>query len=148
MQGFHPQKWADFTTTVNGPEVQIFRKACIDNEVTDESFLKRFLCVPSLQIADRSSCRLCRPSCCQCLSPLMLPLMLVLLTSKPDLGTGMGHLQSDRHKASRCGQESVEHARHDLGHWLGRSGAWPQLPTTQGKSLLAAACSESGSHLT
>mmetsp|Transcript_3853 Transcript_3853/g.11147 ORF Transcript_3853/g.11147 Transcript_3853/m.11147 type:complete len:378 (+) Transcript_3853:200-1333(+) len=32
-QGFHPQKWADFTTTVDGPEVQIFKKACIDNKV-------------------------------------------------------------------------------------------------------------------
>jgi len=27
-QGFHPTKWNDFTTTLDGPEVQIFKKAC------------------------------------------------------------------------------------------------------------------------
>eukprot|EP00850_Spirogloea_muscicola_P019247 SM000187S03864 [mRNA] locus=s187:25698:28100:+ [translate_table: standard] len=32
-QGFHPTKWRDFTTTLDGPEVAIFSKACIENEV-------------------------------------------------------------------------------------------------------------------
>lgn len=27
-QGFHPTKWRDFTTTVDGPEVAIFKEAC------------------------------------------------------------------------------------------------------------------------
>jgi hypothetical protein len=30
-QGFHPTKWADFTTTVDGPEMDIFKQACKDN---------------------------------------------------------------------------------------------------------------------
>ena len=29
-QGFHPTKWADFTTTVDGPETAIFKQACKD----------------------------------------------------------------------------------------------------------------------
>ncbi|KAF5836623.1 carbon-nitrogen hydrolase [Dunaliella salina] len=32
-QGFHPTKWRDLTTTLDGPEVQVFREACIRNQV-------------------------------------------------------------------------------------------------------------------
>jgi amidase len=32
-QGFHPLKWADLTTTLDGPEVKIFSQSCIDNGV-------------------------------------------------------------------------------------------------------------------
>jgi amidase len=32
-QGFHPTKWQDLTTTVDGPEVEIFKKACVENKV-------------------------------------------------------------------------------------------------------------------
>lgn len=31
--GFHPTKWNEFTTTLDGPEVAIFKQACIDNAV-------------------------------------------------------------------------------------------------------------------
>lgn len=31
--GFHPTKWNDFTTTLDGPEVAIFKEACIENGV-------------------------------------------------------------------------------------------------------------------
>ena len=36
-QGFHPTKWKDLTTTADGPEMEIFSKACVDNKVW-ESF--------------------------------------------------------------------------------------------------------------
>jgi predicted amidohydrolase len=32
-QGFHPDKWSDLTTTLDGEEVEIFKKACVDNQV-------------------------------------------------------------------------------------------------------------------
>lgn len=32
-QGFHPDKWQDLTTTLDGPEVAIFKEACKKNEV-------------------------------------------------------------------------------------------------------------------
>jgi hypothetical protein len=32
-QGFHPTKWRDFTTTLDGPEVAIFKEACKRNKV-------------------------------------------------------------------------------------------------------------------
>lgn len=32
-QGFHPTKWADLTTTLDGQEVDIFKKACSENGV-------------------------------------------------------------------------------------------------------------------
>jgi amidase len=32
-QGFHPTKWAELTTTLDGPEVAIFREACIKHQV-------------------------------------------------------------------------------------------------------------------
>lgn len=32
-QGFHPNKWMDFTTTLDGPEVAIFSAACKENKV-------------------------------------------------------------------------------------------------------------------
>ncbi|MSO70237.1 MAG: aliphatic amidase [Alphaproteobacteria bacterium] len=32
-QGFHPQKWADLTTTIGGNETQIFAEACKKNKV-------------------------------------------------------------------------------------------------------------------
>jgi hypothetical protein len=32
-QGFHPTKWRDFTTTLDGPEVTIFKEACKRNKV-------------------------------------------------------------------------------------------------------------------
>ncbi|PSC71181.1 acylamide amidohydrolase [Micractinium conductrix] len=32
-QGFHPHKWGELTTTLDGPEVQIFKQACKDNGV-------------------------------------------------------------------------------------------------------------------
>lgn len=31
LQGFHPTKWGELTTTLDGPEVQIFKQACVDN---------------------------------------------------------------------------------------------------------------------
>lgn len=31
LQGFHPTKWGDLTTTLDGPEVQVFKQACVDN---------------------------------------------------------------------------------------------------------------------
>ena len=33
MQGFHPDKWAEFTTTLSGPEVAVFKKACKEHKV-------------------------------------------------------------------------------------------------------------------
>lgn len=32
-QGFHPTKWDEFTTTLDGPEVEIFAQACVRNGV-------------------------------------------------------------------------------------------------------------------
>eukprot|EP00878_Enallax_costatus_P040629 GHUV01046955.1.p1 GENE.GHUV01046955.1~~GHUV01046955.1.p1 ORF type:complete len:229 (+),score=58.36 GHUV01046955.1:239-925(+) len=32
-QGFHPEKWQDLTTTLDGPEVAIFKDACVRNKV-------------------------------------------------------------------------------------------------------------------
>jgi hypothetical protein len=32
-QGFHPEKWQDLTTTLDGPEVKIFQEACKKNKV-------------------------------------------------------------------------------------------------------------------
>eukprot|EP00898_Chlorokybus_atmophyticus_P007226 jgi/Chlat1/7504/Chrsp61S07020 len=32
-KGFHPFKWADFTTTLDGQEMRIFSQACADNKV-------------------------------------------------------------------------------------------------------------------
>eukprot|EP00983_Pelagomonas_calceolata_P117793 1160445-Pelagomonas_calceolata.AAC.12 len=33
LQGFHPTKWRDLTTTLDGPEVQVFKEACKRNKV-------------------------------------------------------------------------------------------------------------------
>lgn len=33
-QGFHPEKWQDLTTTLDGPEVKIFKEACKKNKVS------------------------------------------------------------------------------------------------------------------
>jgi amidase len=35
-QGFHPEKWQDLTTTLEGPEVKIFQEACKKNKVGDQ----------------------------------------------------------------------------------------------------------------
>jgi amidase len=32
-QGFHPTKWHDLTTTVDGPEVEVFAQACVENNL-------------------------------------------------------------------------------------------------------------------
>src|SRR6266487_4442421 len=32
-QGFHPTKWMDLTTTADGPEVEVFKRACVENKV-------------------------------------------------------------------------------------------------------------------
>lgn len=32
-QGFHPEKWQDLTTTLDGPEVKVFKEACKKNKV-------------------------------------------------------------------------------------------------------------------
>jgi hypothetical protein len=32
-QGFHPDRWQDLTTTLDGPEVAIFKEACKKNKV-------------------------------------------------------------------------------------------------------------------
>ncbi len=31
--GFHPEKWRDYTTTLDGPEMKIFAEACVRNKV-------------------------------------------------------------------------------------------------------------------
>ncbi len=40
FQGFHPLKWKDFTTTLDGPEVAIFKEACKRNKVTPAALVR------------------------------------------------------------------------------------------------------------
>lgn len=36
--GFHPTKWRDYTTTLDGPEVGIFKEACKRNKVRGPTY--------------------------------------------------------------------------------------------------------------
>jgi len=53
LQGFHPEKWCDLTTTLDGPEVDVFKEACIKNKVLEAACTD---CTIALGLARHLAC--------------------------------------------------------------------------------------------